>query len=181
MKQLLDFLPLIIFFAVYKLYDIYVASGVLVAATALQLIMTYAIYRKLEKLHIITFVVVAIFGSLTLFLHDDVFIKWKVTIVYALMALALVVSQWLKRPVLKSMLGNELKVADHIWTRVTWYWAIFFVLCSLANIYVAFHLSQATWVNFKVFGLTAVTLLNTIVTVLYLFKHIPEEQRKELK
>lgn len=181
MKQLLDFLPLIIFFAVYKLYDIYVASGVLVAATALQLVITYAIYRKLEKLHIITFVVVAIFGSLTLFLHDDVFIKWKVTIVYALMALALVVSQWLKRPVLKSMLGNELKVADHIWARVTWYWAAFFMLCSLANIYVAFHLSQSTWVNFKVFGLTAVTLLNTVATVLYLFKHIPEEQRKELK
>ncbi|MDF0535114.1 septation protein A [Shewanella sp. A32] len=181
MKQLLDFLPLIIFFAVYKLYDIYIASGILVAATALQLIISYAIYRKLEKLHVITFVVVAIFGSLTLFLHDDVFIKWKVTIVYALMALALVVSQWLKRPVLKSMLGNELKVDDRIWARVTWYWVLFFALCSLANLYVAFHLSQETWVNFKVFGLTAATLLNTVITVLYLFKHIPEEQRKELK
>ncbi|MFQ6370508.1 septation protein A [Shewanella sp. YIC-542] len=181
MKQLLDFLPLVVFFAVYKFYDIYIASGVLVAATALQLIITYAIYRKLEKMHIITFVVVAVFGSLTLFLHDDVFIKWKVTIVYALMALALVISQWLKRPVLKSMLGNELQVGDHIWARLTWYWVGFFLLCSGANVYVAFNLSQETWVNFKVFGLTAVTLINTVITVLYLFKHIPEEQRKELK
>ncbi len=181
MKQLLDFLPLVIFFAVYKFYDIYVASGALIAATALQLVVTYLLYRKLEKMHLITFAMVAVFGTLTLVFHDDAFIKWKVTIVYALFALGLGVSQLLNKPVLKGMLGLELKVADKIWARVTWYWVSFFIICGLINIYVAFSLSQETWVNFKVFGLTAVTLLNTIATVVYLFKHIPEEQRKELK
>ncbi|HCD12230.1 septation protein A [Shewanella sp.] len=181
MKQLLDFLPLVIFFAVYKFYDIYVASGALIAATALQLVMTYLLYRKLEKMHLITFAMVAVFGTLTLVFHDDTFIKWKVTIVYALFALGLGVSQLLNKPVLKGMLGQELKVADKIWAQVTWYWVSFFIVCGLINIYVAFSLSQETWVNFKVFGLTAVTLLNTIATVVYLFKHIPEEQRKELK
>ncbi|MBO2586409.1 septation protein A [Shewanella algae] len=181
MKQLLDFLPLVIFFAVYKFYDIYVASGALIAATALQLMVTYLLYRKLEKMHLITFAMVAVFGTLTLVFHDDAFIKWKVTIVYALFALGLGVSQLLNKPVLKGMLGQELKVADKIWARVTWYWVSFFIICGLINIYVAFSLSQETWVNFKVFGLTAVTLLNTIATVVYLFKHIPEEQRKELK
>ncbi|GAB1072857.1 MAG: septation protein A [Shewanella algae] len=181
MKQLLDFLPLAIFFAVYKFYDIYVASGALIAATALQLVVTYLLYRKLEKMHLITFAMVAVFGTLTLVFHDDAFIKWKVTIVYALFALGLGVSQLLNKPVLKGMLGQELKVADKIWARVTWYWVSFFIICGLINIYVAFSLSQETWVNFKVFGLTAVTLLNTIATVVYLFKHIPEEQRKELK
>ncbi|GGZ28778.1 MULTISPECIES: septation protein A [Shewanella] len=181
MKQLLDFLPLVIFFAVYKFYDIYVASGALIAATALQLVVTYLLYRKLEKMHLITFAMVAVFGTLTLVFHDDTFIKWKVTIVYALFALGLGVSQLLNKPVLKGMLGQELKVADKIWAQVTWYWVSFFIVCGLINIYVAFSLSQETWVNFKVFGLTAVTLLNTIATVVYLFKHIPEEQRKELK
>ncbi|GAB1039186.1 septation protein A [Shewanella indica] len=181
MKQLLDFLPLVIFFAVYKFYDIYVASGALIVATALQLVVTYLLYRKLEKMHLITFAMVAVFGTLTLVFHDDAFIKWKVTIVYALFALGLGVSQLLNKPVLKGMLGQELKVADKIWARVTWYWVSFFIICGLINIYVAFSLSQETWVNFKVFGLTAVTLLNTIATVVYLFKHIPEEQRKELK
>ncbi|MGI2854694.1 septation protein A [Shewanella algae] len=181
MKQLLDFLPLVVFFAVYKFYDIYVASGALIAATALQLVVTYLLYRKLEKMHLITFAMVAVFGTLTLVFHDDAFIKWKVTIVYALFALGLGVSQLLNKPVLKGMLGQELKVADKIWARVTWYWVSFFIICGLINIYVAFSLSQETWVNFKVFGLTAVTLLNTIATVVYLFKHIPEEQRKELK
>ncbi|BCV36182.1 MULTISPECIES: septation protein A [Shewanella] len=181
MKQLLDFLPLVIFFAVYKFYDIYVASGALIAATALQLVVTYLLYRKLEKMHLITFAMVAVFGTLTLVFHDDTFIKWKVTIVYALFALGLGVSQLLNKPVLKGMLGQELKVADKIWAQVTWYWVSFFIVCGIINIYVAFSLSQETWVNFKVFGLTAVTLLNTIATVVYLFKHIPEEQRKELK
>ncbi|MCE9686859.1 septation protein A [Shewanella sp. AS16] len=181
MKQLLDFLPLVIFFAVYKMFDIYVASGALIGATALQLLATYLIYKKLEKMHLITFAMVAVFGSLTLAFHDDTFIKWKVTLVYALFAIALGVSQLLGKPILKGMLGQELKVADTIWARVTWYWVGFFISCGLVNLYVAFSLAQETWVNFKVFGLTALTLLNTVITVVYLFRHTSEEQRKELK
>ncbi|WP_299008755.1 septation protein A [uncultured Shewanella sp.] len=181
MKQLLDFLPLIIFFAFYKIYDIYVASGALIVATALQLIVTYMLYKKLEKMHVITFAMVAVFGSLTLFFHDDAFIKWKVTIVYALFAIGLTVSQLINKPVLKSMLGKELVVADKIWAHITWYWVLFFIICGLLNIYVAFSLPQETWVNFKVFGLTALTLINTVVTIVYLYKNMSEEQRKELK
>ncbi|BDM63898.1 putative intracellular septation protein A [Shewanella sp. NFH-SH190041] len=181
MKQLLDFLPLVIFFAVYKFFDIYVASGALIAATALQLIVLYALYRTVEKMHLITFALVAVFSTLTLVFHDDAFIKWKVTIVYALFAAALAAGQWFNKPILKNMLGKEMKVSDTIWARVTWYWAAFFIACGLANIYIAFSLSQETWVNFKVFGLTALTLINTIATVFYLYKHLPEEQRKELK
>lgn len=180
MKQLLDFLPLVIFFAVYKMFDIYVASGALIAATALQLIVTYALYKKIEKMHLITFVMVTFFGTLTLIFHDDTFIKWKVTVVYALFAIALGVSQIINKPILKSMLGKELIVADTIWARVTWYWVCFFIACGLINIYVAFSLSQETWVNFKVFGLTALTLINTVITVIYLFKNMPEEHKKEL-
>lgn len=82
MKQLLDFIPLIIFFALYKLFDIYVATGALIAATAVQIVLTYFIYKKVEKMQLITFVMVALFGGMTIFLHDDNFIKWKVTIVY---------------------------------------------------------------------------------------------------
>lgn len=180
MKQLLDFLPLVIFFAVYKLFDIYAASGALIAATALQLIVTYLLYKKIEKMHLITFVMVTVFGTLTLVFHDDAFIKWKVTVVYALFAVALAVSQLIKKPILKSMLGKELVVEDRIWAHVTWYWVSFFVTCALVNIYVAFSLSQEVWVNFKVFGLTALTLVNTVITVIYLYKNMPEEQKKEL-
>lgn len=180
MKQLLDFLPLVIFFAVYKLFDIYAASGALIAATALQLIVTYLLYKKIEKMHLITFVMVTVFGTLTLVFHDDAFIKWKVTVVYALFAIALTISQLINKPILKSMLGKELVVEDRIWAHVTWYWVSFFVACALVNIYVAFSLPQEVWVNFKVFGLTALTLVNTVITVIYLYKNMPEEHKKEL-
>ncbi|MGK0409210.1 MAG: intracellular septation protein [Shewanella psychromarinicola] len=175
MKQLLDFLPLVIFFAVYKLYDIYAATAVLIAASAIQLVITYLLFKHIEKMLLATFAMITVFGSLTLFFHDDAFIKWKVTIVYALFAIGLIASQMMGKPALKSMLGKEMKVDDKIWTQITWYWVSFFVVCGIANIYVAFSLPLEMWVNFKVFGLTALTLINTVVTVLYLYKHIQED------
>ena len=181
MKQLLDFLPLVIFFAIYKFFDIYIATGALIAATALQLIVSYALYKKIEKMHLITFAMVTVFGTLTLVFHDDAFIKWKVTIIYSLFAIGLIVSQLMNKSALKAMLGKELQVADNIWARVTWYWALFFIACGLLNIYVAFSLPLETWVNFKVFGLTILTLINTVIIVVYLYQHIPTEQRKDLK
>ncbi|WP_434940496.1 septation protein A [Shewanella sp. HL-SH8] len=180
MKQLLDFLPLVIFFAVYKFADIYTATGVLIAATAVQLMVTYLLYKQVEKMHLITFAMVTVFGSLTLFFHDDAFIKWKVTIVYGLFAVGLGVSQLMGKSALKSMLGKEMVVQDKIWAQVTWYWVSFFIICGIVNIYVAFSLPLEIWVNFKVFGLTALTLINTVVTVVYLFKHMenpPEDQK----
>lgn len=181
MKQFLDFLPLVIFFTVYKFYDIYIASGVLVAATTLQLILTYIIYRKIEKMLLFTFAMVAVFGTLTVVFHNDAFIKWKVSIINLLFAAALAISLWMKQPLLKRMLGTEFKVKDEIWARITWYWVGFFILCSAANLYIAFNMSQELWVDFKVFGLTGATLINTVLSVAYLFKHLPEEQRKEFK
>ena len=175
MKQLLDFLPLVIFFTVYKLYDIYTATGALIAASAIQLIVIYVIYKHIEKMHLITFAMVTVFGSLTLFFHNDAFIKWKVSIVYALFAIGLAVSQFIGKSALKSMLGKEMKVEDKIWAQVTWYWVSFFVLCGFANIYIAFNLPLETWVNFKVFDLTALTLINTVITVVYLYKHMQDE------
>lgn len=163
MKQFLDFLPLIVFFAFYKLYDIYVASGALIVATALALVFTWFKYRKIEKMTLITFLMVLVFGTLTLVFHNDLFIKWKVTIIYTLFALALLISQLvLKKPLVQRMLGKELTLPDKVWNNLNLAWAVFFLVCGLANIYVAFWLPQSVWVNFKVFGLTALTLVFTL-------------------
>ncbi len=101
MKQLIDFIPLIIFFALYKMYDIYTATGALIVATAIQIALTYFIYKKVEKMQLVTFVIVTVFGGMTIFFHDDNFIKWKVTIVYALFSLGLFVTQLMGKPVIK--------------------------------------------------------------------------------
>ncbi|ATA22241.1 intracellular septation protein [Gibbsiella quercinecans] len=179
MKQFLDFLPLIVFFAFYKLYDIYVASGALIAATALALVFTWVKYRKVEKMTLITFIMVAVFGTLTLVFHNDLFIKWKVTVIYTLFALALLISQLvLKKPLVQRMLGKELTLPDRVWNNLNLAWALFFLACGLANIYVAFWLPQSVWVNFKVFGLTALTLVFTLLSGVYIYKHMPAEQKK---
>lgn len=179
MKQFLDFLPLIVFFAFYKLYDIYVASGALIVATALALVFTWVKYRKVEKMTLITFLMVLVFGTLTLVFHNDLFIKWKVTVIYALFALALLISQWvLKKPLVQRMLGKELTLPDKVWSNLNLAWAIFFLACGLANIYVAFWLPQSVWVNFKVFGLTVLTLVFTLLSGIYIYRQMPEEQKK---
>ena len=178
MKQFLDFLPLVVFFAFYKLYDIYAATSALIVATAVVLIYSWVRYRKVEKMALITFVLVAVFGGLTIFFHNDEFIKWKVTVIYGLFAGALLVSQWvMKKPLIQRMLGKELTLPASVWSNLNIAWAVFFILCGLANIYIAFWLPQNIWVNFKVFGLTAMTLLFTVLSGVYIYRHMPQEEK----
>ncbi|BDH45653.1 putative intracellular septation protein A [Salmonella enterica subsp. enterica serovar Choleraesuis] len=177
MKQFLDFLPLVVFFAFYKMYDIYVASGALIVATGLALLYSWYKYRKVEKMMLITFILVAVFGSLTIFFHNDEFIKWKVTVIYGLFAGALLVSQLvMKKNLIQTMLGKEITLPSPVWGKLNVAWALFFILCGVANIYIAFWLPQSVWVNFKVFGLTGLTLLFTLISGIYMYRHMPENQ-----
>ncbi|MCL6405505.1 septation protein A [Dickeya dadantii] len=179
MKQLIDFIPLIVFFVCYKLYDIYVASGALIAATAAALLLSWFIYRKIEKMMLLTFLMVAVFGTLTLVFHNDQFIKWKVTIIYTLFAVALLFSQFvMKKTLIQRMLGKELSLPEMVWAKLNISWAIFFLLCGLANIYIAFWLPQSVWVDFKVFGLTGLTLVFTLLCGVYIYRHLPAEPEK---
>lgn len=179
MKQLLDFIPLIIFFALYKMYDIFAATGGLIAATAIQIALTYYLYKKVEKMQLVTFVLVTVFGGMTIFLHDENFIKWKVTIVYALFALGLIVTNFMGKPLIKGMLGKEITLPDSMWNKINWAWVGFFTSCALINIYVAFNLPTEVWVDFKVFGLLAATFGFTLLTGVYIYKHMPKEEPEE--
>ncbi|MDH5935123.1 septation protein A [Vibrio splendidus] len=176
MKQILDFIPLIIFFALYKMYDIYTATGALIVASAVQIVLTYVIYEKVEKMQIITFLMVAVFGGMTIFLHDDNFIKWKVTIVYALFAIGLTVSHIMGKSAIKGMLGKEITLPEAVWSKINWAWTLFFTLCAILNVYVAFSLPLDVWVNFKVFGLLIATFAFTLLTGVYIYKHLPKDQ-----
>lgn len=176
MKQLLDFIPLIIFFALYKMYDIYVATGALIVASAIQIALTYALFKRVEKMQVITFLMVAVFGGMTIFLHDENFIKWKVTIVYAIFSIGLAVSHLMGRSAIKGMLGKEISLPDHAWAKLNWAWVAFFSLCAGLNIYIAFSLPLDVWVNFKVFGLLAATFGFTFLTGVYIYKHLPKEK-----
>jgi len=181
MKQLLDFIPLIIFFAIYKMVDIYAATGSLIITTGLVLAYSYFKNGKAEKMQVITFIMVFVFGSLTLILHDDAFIKWKVTFIYALFAIALLVSQFIfKKPIIKQMLGKELTLPASVWNNLNMAWTMFFIVLSILNVYVAFNMPQEVWVNFKVFGLLGATLVFTVLSGLYIYKYLPKTDEAEI-
>lgn len=179
MKQLLDFIPLIIFFALYKMYDIYTATGALIVATVIQVAVTWVMYKKVEKMQLITAGLVALFGGMTLFFHDDNFIKWKVTIVYALFAIGLVVSQMLGNPLIKGMLGKEITLPDKVWRNINTAWVCFFTVLAVLNVYIAYQMPLDVWVNFKVFGLLALTLVFTLASGVYIYKHMPRKTDSE--
>lgn len=178
MKQFIDFIPLIIFFILYKMFDIYVATAALIVASALQIAATYYLYKKLEKMQVITFLIIAIFGGMTLFFHDDNFIKWKVTVIYLLFATGLSISHLLGRSAIKSMLGKEISLPDAVWAKVNWAWVGFFLACAVINVFIAFRLPLDVWVNFKVFGLLIATLVYTLITGVYIYRHLPREEEK---
>ncbi|MFO6421904.1 septation protein A [Motilimonas sp. KMU-193] len=179
MNPVSELVPLGIFFLTYQFYDIYVATGSLMAASTLMLISQWLKFGRVDKVNIITFTMIIVFGSLTLLLQDDAFIKWKVTLIYALFAAILWLGHFIfDHCLLKQLLGSELKLPPAIWRRLTHAWAGFFLFCALLNLYIAFYLPLSIWVNFKVFGLLLLMLVFIAVTGLYIYKSLPTEEKE---
>ncbi len=153
MKILIDFFPILLFFGAYKFYDIYVATAVLMAATVLQMALIYAMERKLQTMHKITLLLILVFGTLTLVLQDERFIKWKPTVLYAAMGLALALALWVwHKNFLKILLGSQLELPEGVWLRLNLAWIVYAFFMAALNGYVAALYSTETWVNFKLWG-----------------------------
>jgi intracellular septation protein len=153
MKILIDFFPILLFFGAYKIYDIYVGTAVLMAATVLQMALVYGIDRKLQMMHKITLALVLVFGTLTLLLHDERFIKWKPTVLYAAMAIGLALAVWVyKKNFLKILLGSQLTLPEPVWMRLNIIWVAYCLFMAAINSYVAAYFSTESWVNFKLWG-----------------------------
>ena len=196
MKLLFDFLPIVLFFVAYKfgggsyhfdgqVYDvkgIYVATAVMIIATLLQNAYSWFRHGKLEKSHLITLFLVVILGGATLWLQDPNFIMWKPTVVNWLFAAGFLGTQLLThKSLLERMMAEHIQLPALVWSRLNTAWVLFFILSGVANLYVAFNFDEATWVNFKLFGLLGLTILFIIGQSLYLSKHIiePVEPEKE--
>lgn len=184
MKFLYDLFPLLLFFAAFKLHDIYVATAVAIVASFLQVGLFWLKHRRFETMHLVTLAVIAVFGGLTLALHDDTFIKWKPTLVYGILAALVLASQWFgKKTVIERMMSAQIALPATVWRRLNLSWGLFFVVLGAANIYVAFYygldldpeVRRGIWVNFKVFGLLGLTLLFTVIQAFFMAKHIQEK------
>ncbi|MBN9478468.1 MAG: septation protein A [Bordetella sp. SCN 67-23] len=177
MKLLFDLFPLVLFFAAYKFADIYVATGVAMAASVLQIVWLLVRRRKIEPMHWINLTIIVVFGGATLFLHDEVFIKWKPTVLYWLFAAVLGGGQWLfKRNFLRSMLGAQIQLPEPVWSRLNLAWVTFFAAVGGLNLYVAYNWPTETWVSFKVFGIFGMLLVFVVLQSLYLGRHMKPAQ-----
>lgn len=178
MVLLLEYLPIILFFIFYKMADIYVATGVLMAATVLQLVGLRLLREPLTPRHWVILGVVLVFGAVTLVLRDDWFIKIKVSIVYVAIALMLAGGLILRnKSPLQSMFGQEIQLPEFAWRKLTYAWVIFSLAMAALNLYIAESWSQEAWVNFKVFGTLALTLIFTVFTGAYMFKHHTDREK----
>lgn len=184
MKFLYDYFPLILFFVVFKTYDIYTATAVAIVASFIQVGYFWIRHRRFENMHLVTLGVITVFGGLTLILHDDTFIKWKPTIINWVFTVILVGSQLLgKKPAIQYVMGSQLQLPDPIWQRLNLAWAIFFLVVGALNLYVAFWYRldldvaarQALWVDFKVFGLLGLTLVFAVGQAFFLTRYMDTE------
>lgn len=181
MKFLYDLFPLLLFFAAYKYFDIYAATGVAIAASVAQTAGFWFRHRRFETLHLVTLGVIVVLGGLTVFLRDDTFIKWKPTLVYWVLSVLVLGSQMLgTRTVIDRMLSAQITLPAPVWRRLNLSWGIFFLILGGLNLYVAFYyglgaLDEATrtdlWVNFKVFGLMAITFVFVIAQAIVMARY----------
>jgi len=160
MQFLLDLLPVIAFFVAYKLTDIYVATGVLIVGVLIQTAWSWVRHRKVSPMLLTSAVLVLVFGGLTLAIQDPTFIKWKPSIVNWLFAGAFLASQYLSGPtIVQRLMGENVTLDAGSWKRLNVAWVAFFLVAGTLNLYVAFRYDEATWVNFKLFGLMGLTLV----------------------
>jgi intracellular septation protein len=153
MAALSEFLPLLLFFAAFKVFGIFAATGVAMATIAFQVGMKLVKGQKVDPMLWVTAIVVAVFGGATLFFRDDTFIKWKPTILYWCGALALVVAHFgFKKNFLRDALSKNFDAPDWFWTRLAFAWVGFLITLGVVNLYVARNFSSETWVTYKVFG-----------------------------
>jgi intracellular septation protein len=177
MQFLFDLFPVIAFFVAYKLADIYVATGVLIAAALVQVTIQWVRHRRVSPMLLVSAVLVLIFGGLTLLIHDDEFIKWKPTILNWLFAAAFLGSQFLgEQPLVQRMLSSSLTLERPVWNRLNLMWSVFFAIMGAANLYVARTFDQNTWVNFKLFGMLGLTVLFVLIQGVWLSSKLPSEQ-----
>ena len=180
MHAFLEYIPLVIFFAVYSLVDIYWATASLIVTSALHIVYFIVKREPVPTKNWIFFAIIAVFGDLTIFLHDDAFIKWKVTIINLVFATTLIISnKFFNKNLLKNFLGEALTLPEIIWSKLNLSWALFFSFCALLNLYIAFNFEQQTWVYFKVFGLTGLMFIFAIGSIMALYKHLPKDEEPE--
>ena len=173
MKFLFDIFPVLLFFLAFKLYDIFIATAVAIVAAIAQIGWLWLRKQQIEKMMWINLAIIVVLGGATLLAQDETFIKWKPTVLYWLIASALLVSNVVfRKNLIKLMLEKQIILPVAVWDKLNLSWIVFFLLMGGVNLYVAFSFSVDVWVTFKLFGATGMMLVFIILQVMVLGKHL---------
>ena len=179
-KLLVEIGPLLVFFGVNAYYGIFVGTAAFMVATAISLGFAWWRYRKVPVMPLVSAVIVLIFGGLTLYLQDDIFIKLKPTIVYAMFAALLLAGLAARKHVLAFLFGPVFNLTEEGWQKLTVRWAVFFLFMAVLNEFVWRNFSTDTWVSFKVFGFLPITLVFAMAQVPLMQRYgIAEEEASD--
>jgi intracellular septation protein len=177
MKQVFEFFPVLLFFAAYKLYDIYVATMVMIVATLIQVAIDLILHRKVETMRWITLALVVVMGGATIYLHDEQYLKWKLSIIEWLFGLAFLGSQFIgEKTFVERMMGKSITLPTPVWKRLNLLWAAFFTSVGFINLYVMHHYSTDVWVNFKTFGVPILMVIFIALQMAFLYKYMPDTE-----
>ena len=170
MQLLVDFLPIIIFFAVYQFAGIYAATTAIIIVMTAQIALQWIRRRTVNKMLLISGALVGLFGGATLFLRNTLFIQLKPTILYWLLAVAFLASQFVgnRKTMTERMMGQAVELAPTMWRQLNLIWVANFAFLGAANVYVVYNYSEQTWVNFKLFGTLGLTLVTAIGQALWI-------------
>ena len=170
MQQLLDFLPIVIFTAVFFASDIYWATGALMVSVTLQVVIYKLVGRPVGRELKFTFWASMAFGGLTLLLRDETFIQWKPTVVNWLLAASLIGSHFMRTNLIRKVMGGQLTLPDPVWVRLNFGWAAGFLFAGALNLVVAYNFSMEFWVTYKLVGGLGLTFSYIAITLLYLHR-----------
>jgi intracellular septation protein len=171
MSQLLDFVPIGLFVAVFFLADIYYATAALMIAVAAQVGVYLLLKKRISRELKLTFWVSMIFGGLTLIFRNELFIQWKPTIINWALCGSLITSHFVgQRNLIEHVLGKQLTLVEEVWVKLNFGWALGFFLAGALNLVVAFNFSMKFWVSYKLIGGFAITFAYVLITMAYLAK-----------
>lgn len=182
MKLFSDLLAVVLFFLTYVFTkNMIAATAVAVVVGILQAIFTWIKYKKLNSIQWASLILIIVFGGATIVLKDPKYIMWKPTLLFWLIAIVMLIRQIMgKNPVQslmsnKELTGQEITLPDFIWTHLAWAWIVFFIFMGAINIAIAYTLSEAQWVNYKLFGATGLMIVFFIAQGLYLNRYLSEK------
>ncbi len=169
MQLLVDYIPLVVFILAYFYQDIFFATGMLMVAMPVVLVLQWLMTKKINKIYTASTVLVLVLGSATLAFRNPTFLYWKPTVLNWLIAIVFLGSQWIgDKTVVQRMLENAAELSADQWVRLNQIWVVFFGIVGGINIYVAYNFSEAFWVKFKLFGMLGLTLIFVIIQSVWL-------------